>query len=174
MRKTRKTWVLVSLVALAFVLVVGNQVYGLFLALGRQPTLSFTNPGAGPKELKEFLSGNFVLVERMRSLLWPVRLAFTEIGGRRLTMANPGELFEATDVFLLPGMPQRRLIFAGVSGDKCFVHFEAGGVGHWYGLALFKIVPSDQLEPFWQGSCGKAKGMRDLRDQIEHGDCQSQ
>jgi hypothetical protein len=53
-------------------------------------------------------------------------------------MAEPGGAFSATDV-PVPGAPGRRLIFAGCSASVCVVHYERGGIAHFYeilGLAL--------------------------------------
>jgi|SRR5579862_8385566 len=46
-------------------------------------------------------------------------------------MAEPGGKFSATDV-PVPGAPGRRLIFAGCSAQLCLLHYERGGIAHFY------------------------------------------
>jgi hypothetical protein len=110
----------------------------------------------------------------MRLLPPSVQGVFTEKGGHRRTMADPNEDFQATDVISMPGMPRKRLILGGVSGDKCFVHFEAGGIAHSYEVALFRRFQANAIEPIWAGYCGEGKYLTDLRNQIGQGACQSQ
>ena len=76
--------------------------------------------------MQQFLDGDFRIVRDMKALPEPVVKAFTEKGGSRLTIANPGERFEATDVTIWPwseSVPRRRLLFAGIAGDKSFVFY---------------------------------------------------
>ena len=174
MPKSRKVWLAASLAAIGFLFYLGYQAYDLMRPLEPEPPLTFIRPRASTKELIGFLASDFVVLRRMRSLPLPVQGAFTETGGRRFTMTNPGDNFEATDNMILPGLPRKRLIFAGVYGDKCFVHFEAGGIVHSYEVALLKLLPSDRMEAGWHGYCGPAKDLPDLRNQIESGDCQSE
>jgi hypothetical protein len=154
MPKSRRVWLGIGFVLLGFLLYFGYRIY----ELSRPP----------------FLTDDFVIAHRMRMLPPSARQAFTVTGGHRLTMADPNEDFEATDAILFPGMPRKRLIFAGVSGDKCFVHFEAGGIVHSYEGAFFRLSQASQVEPIWAGYCAEAKVLADLRNQIEHGDCESQ
>jgi hypothetical protein len=53
-------------------------------------------------------------------------------------MADPGGLFNAGDVSV-PGIPNRRLLFAGISDRYCVVHYEMGGFSHGYVLAFFEL-----------------------------------
>ena len=46
-------------------------------------------------------------------------------------MAEPGGAFSATDV-PVPGAPGRRLIFGACDRDVCLIHYERGGVAHFY------------------------------------------
>jgi hypothetical protein len=46
-------------------------------------------------------------------------------------MAEPGGKFSATDV-PVPGAPGRRLIFAACSAQLCLIHYERGGIAHFY------------------------------------------
>jgi hypothetical protein len=174
MPKSRKFWLAVSFLAIGLLLYFGYRTYDLTRPLPSEPAVTFTLPNASTVDLKAFLAGDFVVVHRMRLLPPSVQGVFTEKGGHRRTMADPNEDFQATDVISMPGMPRKRLIFAGVSGDKCFVHFAAGGIAHSYEVALFRLSQANAIEPIWAGYCGEAKNLTALRNQIEHGDCQSQ
>jgi hypothetical protein len=120
----------------------------------------------------EFLKDNFAIIRNVNSLPGPVRHAFTELDGSRLLMANPGGRFEAGDVIWDASIPEKRLIFAGVSNNKCFVHYEQGGRAHSFLVALFELTQSSGLRPIWQGYCGPASSIEDLRSQVAN-DCQS-
>src|SRR5260370_3153799 len=99
----------------------------------------------------------------------PVLRVFTEVGGSRPVMANPGKRFEATDFIVDSSIPRKRLIFAGVSGDRCFVHYEQGGIAHSYLLALFTVTSPATMKPIWRGYCGHAAHIRDLRSELAAG-----
>ena len=87
-------------------------------------------------------------------------------------MADPGKDFRATDVIYDSSLPSKRLIFAGVSGDKCFVHYEQGGIGLSYVLALFKVTSKDHIKPIWRGYCGRrATNLEGLRSLLAGGNC---
>ena len=84
-------------------------------------------------------------------------------------MANPGQRFEATDVIRDESLPRKRLIFAGISGNKCFVHYEQGGLGLSYPVAFFELTSSQGMTPIWRGGCGKAKDLDQLRSLLNQG-----
>ncbi len=168
---SRNTWLWVSFLALALVLSVG---YKLFYPMGEGPQIDFPQTRRPPEELRQFLSGNFVIIDRVQSLPKAVGIAFTEAAGIRSTMANPGQRFEASDVILTPGTPGKRLILGGVYGDRCFVHHEQGGIAHSYDLEFFKLLSTNGAKPVWKGYCDRATDLNDLRDQLERGGCQSQ
>jgi hypothetical protein len=141
--------------------------------LGPEPRLALTLPKASQGELRAFLSGTFAILRRMPALPPSGPLAFTEAVGYRLTMADPGDDFPSTDISSVPGMPRNRLLFAGVSGDKCLVNFAAGGLAHSCEVACCRLPSRNGLEPIWAGYCREAKGLSDLQNQIES-DCLSQ
>jgi hypothetical protein len=78
-------------------------------------------------------------------------------------MADPGERFEATDVITDPNLPRRRLIFAGVSQDRAFVHYEEGGIAQSYIVELFRLEPSGTAVGIWHGYFGPAKSLDEIR-----------
>lgn len=133
------------------------------------PLISYESTSAVDANVRQFLAGDFLIIRDVRYLPLGVRQLFTEVGGTRVTMANPGEEFEATDVITDPSLPRKRLIFAGVSGRKCFVHYEQGGLGLSFLLALFEVNSQSQVNPLWLGHCGPAKNFDDLRLQVIRG-----
>jgi hypothetical protein len=142
------------------------------LAVGEGPLIEYPSEQISQSAREQFLEGNFSVIKDLRDLPVPVLRAFTEQGGSRLVMANPGENFRATDVVTDRALPYRRLIFAGVSGDRCFVHYELGGIAHSYLLALFNVPPKGTLKPVWVGYCGgRATKLEDLRSMVANGEC---
>jgi hypothetical protein len=139
--------------------------------LGDAPRIEFPATGISQLERERFLDGDFLNIKDVKALPRPVLQAFTEEGGSRLVLANPGKKFLATDVVYDSSLPNRRLIFAGVAGDKCFVHYEQGGIAHMYILALFKLKSADSMDPLWRGYCGPAANLQDLRSQVAKGEC---
>ena len=97
---------------------------------------------------------------------------FTEEGGPRLLMANPGQKFEETDVILDATVPRERLIFAGVAGDRSFVHYEKGRYVHSYILEIFGPTSTGKLGPLYGGYCdAPATNFQDLRSLLIPGGC---
>jgi hypothetical protein len=140
--------------------------------LGEGPRIEYPSGEMSQSAKEQFLQGNFLIIKDVRALPAPVLRAFTEQGGSRLTMANPGKDFQATDFILDDTLPSKRLIFAGVSGDRCFVHFEQGGRGHSYVLALFNVTSKDEMKPIWRGYCrAPAAITEDLRSWFIKGGC---
>ena len=58
-------------------------------SLGQAPSIEF--PSTGVAQAEEFLDGNFSVITDGRNLPNPVLAAFTERGGSRLVIANPGK-----------------------------------------------------------------------------------
>jgi len=170
MSKSKKVLVL-ALAALVIAGIVG--VYGI--SRHGKPLneieINFPSHHLTPAELEAFLAGNFTTVREIRNLPAPVVQAYTERGGARIVMANPGERFEVTDVITDSSVPRKRLIFAAVSQDKCIVSYEQGGRGHTFHIALFRLN-SNKAEPVWQGFC-EAKDLDTLRKSVADGYCET-
>jgi hypothetical protein len=137
--------------------------------LGESPLITYESTSAPDPTVRQFLEGDFALIRDVKSLPRPVRQAFTEAGGSRLVLADPGQRFEATDVIRDTSLPRKRLIFAGVSGNKCFVHYEQGGLGHYFLVSFFELTSVDRMRPIWRGYCGPARDLSDLRLQVDRG-----
>jgi hypothetical protein len=141
-------------------------------ALGEAQYIEF--PPTSAAQAEEFLDGNFSLITDVRNLPSPVLAAFTERGGSRLVIANPGEKFRATDVVVDATVPSKRLILAGVSGEKVFVHYEQGGIGLSHVLALYEVPLMERIQPVWRGYCGApARSVPELRSWVRDGTCSS-
>jgi hypothetical protein len=171
-RKLAAATALIFAVALALL---GYRLFHGWIAkpLGDGPPVIFPSAGLSLSEREKFLAGNFTIIRDTKALPRSILHVYTEQGGTRLLMADPGKNFEATDVISDPSVPRKRLIFAGVSNDKCFVHYEQGGLGHMYLLALFKVSSKEALEPIWRGYCGPAANIQDLRSLVRADQCSS-
>jgi hypothetical protein len=121
---------------------------------------------------EQFLEGDFSIILKVKALPGPVLRAFTEEADSRLLMVDAGKKFEATDAITDAALPSQRLIFAGVSGDRCFVHYEQGGLRHLYVLALFNMTSTGTMKPVWRGYCRTgATNLDQLRSWFVNGDC---
>jgi hypothetical protein len=136
----------------------------------REHHIDFPSTSISASDLRSFLADDFTIVTDVRDLPRPVLAAYTEIGGTRPLMANPGQNFNATDFIDDASVPRKRLIFAGISRNKYFVHYEQGGFAHSYVLALFNFGPKE-FKPLWLGFCGASKTLVDLRSNVNNGRC---
>jgi hypothetical protein len=137
---------------------------------GEGPIIQYPSGEMSQSAKELFLQGDFSTVKDVRALPAPVLRVFTEPGSR--TMANPRKDFQATDFIVDDSLPHERLIFAGVSRDRCFVHYEQGGRGHSYLLALFNLTSKDEMKPVWLGYCpARAATFEDLRSWFVKGSC---
>jgi hypothetical protein len=140
--------------------------------LGEPPPIEGPAQSIGPSARQQFLECKFVLVTEVKRLPTPVRRALTEQGGSRFVMADPGKKFQVTDVVTDPSLPWLRLVFAGISGDNYFIHYEQGGYGHSYHLALLNAPSQEHLQYLWKGYCKRAAtSLEDLRSLVADGSC---
>jgi hypothetical protein len=138
--------------------------------LGEGPNIQYPSGEMSQSAKELFLQGDFSTVKDVRALPAPVLRVFIEPGSR--IMANPGEDFQATDFIVDHSLPHKRLILAGVSRDRCFVHYEQGGLGHSYLLALFNVTSKDEMKPVWLGYCpALAATFEELRSWFVKGSC---
>jgi hypothetical protein len=133
-------------------------------SLGEDPLAEVSPVGLSDSARQHYLEGDFKIVTDIRGLPGAVVQAFTERGGSRLLIANPGERFEAGDDILDASLPRKRLIFAGVVDGRCFVHFAQGGWGLGYIVEFFGQTPTESMKPLWRGYCkAPAKNIQELR-----------
>jgi hypothetical protein len=83
-------------------------------------------------------------VSRFASLPVAIRTGRFSVDGTSALgwkMAEPGAPFNVTDA-AIPGLPGRRLIFAACSSDLCVIHYERGGVAHFYEILVLSLRAS--------------------------------
>jgi hypothetical protein len=82
-------------------------------------------------------------IDRMACLPQAIQAGQFTVDGTsaaRWQIAEPHGKFSATDV-PVPGAPGRRLIFAACDAALCLIHYERGGIAHFYEiLALLKTT----------------------------------
>jgi hypothetical protein len=67
-------------------------------------------------------------------------------------------------------LPWRRLLFGGVSSDRCIIFYEIGGFAPYRSVVVMAIPKSGPATPVWSGSGGKNPGdLRTLISQIAAG-----
>ncbi len=121
--------------------------------------------GMSSADRREFLNADFRILLTVQDLPAGIKKLYTVKGGR-VAMANPGEAFEATDFISDPDLPRRRLIFAGIAGDRVFLHYERGGWGHSYLVSLFRLTSPDLAVGLWSGYRGHAKDFEDVKRMV--------
>ncbi len=173
MRKRRRlsARIAVTLTAVLLVYAGVELVRWRLRPLGESPRIEFPAVPISQSEAEQFLDDDFQLITDMKALPEPVIKAFTETGGSRLTVANPGKRFQVSDVVWDESLPWKRLLFAGLSGNKCFMLYEQGGEGHFYILALFKLSPPNVLKGVSESSCVSAADIAELRSKVSRSLC---
>jgi hypothetical protein len=112
---------------------------------------------------RDFLNTEYTILWKAADLPAGIRKLYTVKGGSRVAIADPGQKFEATDFISDPELPRRRLIFAGVAGDRAFIHYERGGIFNSYLVALFRLKSQDLATGLWSGYRGPAKDFEEMK-----------
>lgn len=87
-----------------------------------------------------------------------------------IQVADPNQPFNSTDD-VTTGLPFRRLIFAGLSHQSCFIYYERGG--SMYPSSCLAVIDYAQQKSVWIGeSRKKARNLDDLRFMLSNGDFQ--
>lgn len=123
-------------------------------------------------EKEHILDGQFTVVASTAAMPPPLKHAFAVITGQsHFALADPGDKYQATDVVYDHGdLPFRRLVFAGVTGNKWFIHYEHGGIGHSYAVVVFETTPENRVKFIWGGAGSQAAtSVEDLRKAISNG-----
>jgi mono/diheme cytochrome c family protein len=114
-------------------------------------------------EKAHILDGEFTIEKTVDHLPDSLKSAFAHLAKEAdFKMANPGEKFEATDDISDPGLPNRRLIFAGISKNRYFIHYEHGGIGYHCDVVVFDVNAEGKVSFLGAGS-GRAKDLAELR-----------
>jgi hypothetical protein len=145
---------------------------GPYRPLEEPVRIHFSNSGMPVEERARFLAGDFTIINKMHGLPSSIIGNYAELHGNRLTMADPGREFQVGDVIYDASLPRKRLIFAAIQNQKCFLHFEQGGRGHSFVLAFFTLDAMNRAEPVWVGYCNRsATDLTDLRSMMLDGGC---
>ena len=114
-------------------------------------------------EKAHILDGDFTIEKTVANLPDNLKSAFAHLAKESdFKMANPGEKYQETDV-VEPGLPDRRLIFAGISKDRYFIHYEKGGWAHTIYTAIFDVSPEGKVSFLLAGPGTRAADLTQLR-----------
>lgn len=136
--------------------------------LGPPPRMEFKGRGLNQEQREAFLRGDFTIIKKVADLPMPVVKLFTEIGGTRLLMADPGQRFNGGDA-IDASVPNMRLEFGGVLGKKCFVQYMHGGFVAGWALIMFNVDSPETAKVAWRGHCGQANDLPGLRSLVRDG-----
>ena len=78
-------------------------------------------------------------VDKLENMPPPIRDGAFSVDGVSAAgwkMSDPGGPFSATDV-PVPGAPARRLLFGACDAQFCLLHYERGGIAHFYEILGF-------------------------------------
>src|SRR5690349_19087585 len=96
---------------------------GPYRPLQEPVPMNLPSSAMSESERVDFVEGAFSIVHKMRALPPTILGNYREVNGNRLTIVDPGQRFRAGDVIYDASMPRKRLIFAGIQNEKCFLHF---------------------------------------------------
>jgi hypothetical protein len=105
---------------------------------------------------QHILDGNVRIIGTVQELPSQLKSAFVALTREpKFEMADPGHDFQIGD-FVVKDLPMRRLIFAGISPERIFMHYETGGGrGHIYYFVLFSGGPP-QTKLMWGATLPRA------------------
>jgi hypothetical protein len=124
-----------------------------------------------PDERQHILDGQFKVMSTTDGIPPEVRKAFCEMTRQHsFAMANPGQKYQVGDVIFDRSLPRRRLVFAGASDNKWFIHYERGGRGVGEYLVVLKVGSGGDAKLLW-GSVGanRARSLEQLRKMLAVG-----
>jgi hypothetical protein len=126
-----------------------------------------------PQEKKHILDGPCSVITSVASIPKSLKDGFVRVTEEReFALADPDKEYQESDEITTPGLPFRRLVFAGSCGDRWFVHYEHGGIGLSYKVLIFRTDANGALRFLWGGSgCDRAKSLDNLRVLIASGKC---
>lgn len=133
---------------------VGVLIILLLAACIELPSQSESKSSLSKADRDSIFEGNFTIVKDTDGIPVNIKQSFAEVTREpSFALANPGQEYQATDVVnsMKPRLPWRRLIFAGRSGDKWFIHYEKGGIGHYYAIVLLSAKGGNRPQLLWGG-----------------------
>lgn len=126
---------------------------------------------------RHVIDRNFRVVTRMAEISEPCRgifqSSFVNLSGSptregQVAIADPEQDFEATDA-IRGGLPFRRLVFAGLGSEGCFLYFERGGA--MYPSSCLAVIDYANRKAIWIGAARKrVSSLQELRSLVSRGD----
>lgn len=114
--------------------------------------------------LGQLTSADFTVVKNLRYLPVRVKESFCNVErcnyvGGKFDMVNPGKAMSGD--YLLPGVPNKRLIFAALNRDSAVVVYERGG----YGNVLRTMILDFKDQRAWDATLNtySVRNLHDLR-----------
>jgi len=86
-------------------------------------------------EVEGILSANFSLIRRVQQIPAPVKADYTAVSNEPFKLVNPGQT-RSTDG-IIPGVPNKELVFVGLAGDSAVLVFKRGGLNDTINAAVF-------------------------------------
>lgn len=123
-------------------------------------------------EIEKLRSERFTEIDGVDAVPVTCQLAFAEaIREPTFSLANPGAPYQSTDVMSAGvRLPWRRLVFGGMSNDRCVIYYEIGGFAHRYAALIFDITPPAPAKCIWGGTDGGIySSLSELITQISQG-----
>lgn len=113
---------------------------------------------------QHLLDGNCRVVNSTDALPTSIKNAFATIAqDASFALANPGTQFNATDV-IVPGLPRRRMDFAGVCENRWFIQYEKGGIGLSKLVMVLKLESNGDVHLLWGSSINGDRQIANLAD----------
>jgi hypothetical protein len=123
-----------------------------------------------PQEKQHILDGRCSVITSTSAMPQSLRNGFAKVTRvQKFELADPGKRYQETDVIIFPGLSRRRLVFAGSCGERWFVHYEMGGIGHSNEVLIFAADGKGEMQFVWGGAGYRATDLDDLRQAIASG-----
>jgi hypothetical protein len=124
-----------------------------------------------PGERQHILDGQFKVISTTDAIPSKVKQAFSDISRQHsFAMANPSQKYQVGDVVIDGNLPRRRLVFAGATDDRWFIHYERGGRGVGYYVVVFNFTSGGDAHFVWGGAgANRAKNLEQLRKMVAIG-----
>lgn len=144
---------------------------GALRTLPPEPDQFHLRTTSAPRAVRShLLAGNFKLVDRVAQIDDACRDVFfgSFVSGTgaapsagEVSLADPGQPFQSSDD-LVPGVPFRRLVLAGVGPNSCFIYYQHGG--SMYPRFCLAVIDRAQKKVVWLGESSKeARSIGELR-----------
>jgi hypothetical protein len=124
------------------ILTTGARIMLALLCAGALPTRGLADVTELPAEQRTALLDSARFEEIHVTAKVPKAIVALCTGGSD-RMADPGQRWEPTDVISGPPLPNKRLIWAAVTGSRYVVHYERGGIGFSYHVLVATLGAGD-------------------------------